>query len=250
MSSYAGIIASIADKEMKKIKEAAKQSQQHTTMQQREATQQHLNRMERMLQHSSVLTLKSLLHKLSQELSKLQEAPEANAVLLAIYKKAHKAVMRMVDQQGNTYRSKLDPADEVKWYEYEAYRRASPETDLSPEERYANYEEFMQAQQVYRQDDAEAAQSVSRTPPTHYAILGVDRNASEQEIREAYFKKALEARASGTDPKKIQQIEEAYRVLREQRSREAYDAELRLQQATRPVPEVEAGSAPRPHPTG
>lgn len=58
----------------------------------------------------------------------------------------------------------------------------------------------------------------------HYDTLGVPHNASEEEIRKAYKKKAQgEHPDKGGDVEKFQQITVAARVLSDQKSRERYD---------------------------
>ena len=66
--------------------------------------------------------------------------------------------------------------------------------------------------------------------PTHYEILGVDKNASEQEIKKAYRTLSLEFhpdrnRDSVEATQKFQEIGEAYETLADPQKREEYDFE-------------------------
>lgn len=63
----------------------------------------------------------------------------------------------------------------------------------------------------------------------YYDILGVSRNASEQEIKKAYRKKALEwhpdrhKQDKGTAERRFKEINEAYEVLSDSQKRQTYD---------------------------
>lgn len=61
----------------------------------------------------------------------------------------------------------------------------------------------------------------------YYEILGVDKNASEQELKKAYRKKALEwhpDRNKSTEAEeKFKEINEAYEILSDQEKKSAYD---------------------------
>ena len=58
----------------------------------------------------------------------------------------------------------------------------------------------------------------------HYKTLGVERNASPEEIKKAYRKLAGQHHPDkGGDTKKFQQIEEAYRTLSDPQQKGAYD---------------------------
>lgn len=58
----------------------------------------------------------------------------------------------------------------------------------------------------------------------YYEILGVDKNASESEIKKAHRKLALKLHPDkGGDPEKFKEINEAYDVLKDPKKREIYD---------------------------
>jgi len=61
----------------------------------------------------------------------------------------------------------------------------------------------------------------------YYEILGVDRSASDGEIRKAHRKLALkyhpDKAGANADPEKIKEINEAYEVLKDQEKRRLYD---------------------------
>lgn len=64
--------------------------------------------------------------------------------------------------------------------------------------------------------------------PTHYEVLGVAPSASAQEVRSAYVARARALhpdRAHG-DSRRMQELNEAWRVLRDPSARRAYDASL------------------------
>lgn len=59
----------------------------------------------------------------------------------------------------------------------------------------------------------------------YYKILGVPRNASAEEIKEAYYRLAHKYHPDkGGDPEKFKEINEAYRVLSDPEKRRQYDA--------------------------
>lgn len=63
-------------------------------------------------------------------------------------------------------------------------------------------------------------------PEDYYQILGVDRNASDEEIKKAYRKSALKYhpdRGKDGDEKKFKEINEAYQVLSDKQKRSSYD---------------------------
>jgi curved DNA-binding protein CbpA len=76
-----------------------------------------------------------------------------------------------------------------------------------------------------------------RAVPTHYEVLGVDASTSPEELRRAYVRRARALhpdRQVGSDPDRaaqaaraMQDVNEAWRVLRNPASRAAYDARLR-----------------------
>ena len=87
--------------------------------------------------------------------------------------------------------------------------------------------------------------------PTHYDTLGVGRDATAGQIREAYRSLAREHhpdRSTGVEPGRMHDINEAYRVLSDPARRAVYDGQLR-QPATREVPEPGFPYDPHP-PTG
>jgi len=74
--------------------------------------------------------------------------------------------------------------------------------------------------------------------PDHYQTLGVDRNASPKEIKQAYRKEALQNHPDkGGSTEKMQQINKANEVLKNPASRASYDAA-----------NPKAGLSPRPTP--
>ena len=69
--------------------------------------------------------------------------------------------------------------------------------------------------------------------PTHYEVLDVDQNASEQDIKKSYRKLSLQYHpdrnggdASATE--KYKQINEAHEILSDQQKREKYNMELKF----------------------
>lgn len=61
--------------------------------------------------------------------------------------------------------------------------------------------------------------------PDYYALIGVDRNATLQEIRSKFRAKVLaEHPDKGGDPKKFQLLNKAYNILTDQEKRRRYDA--------------------------
>ncbi len=62
-------------------------------------------------------------------------------------------------------------------------------------------------------------------PKDYYKILGVDRNASEEEVKKAFRKLAHQHHPdkSGGDEKKFKEINEAYQVLSDREKRARYD---------------------------
>jgi molecular chaperone DnaJ len=87
--------------------------------------------------------------------------------------------------------------------------------------------------------------------PTHYDTLGVDRDATATQIREAYRSLAREHhpdRATGVESGRMHDINEAYRVLSDPARRAVYDGHLR-QTPTREEPDPGYPIDPRP-PTG
>ena len=72
---------------------------------------------------------------------------------------------------------------------------------------------------------------------THYEVLGVSRTATSREIRAAYRDRARRLHpdvATSADGDEMGAVNEAWRVLRDTKTRAAYDRELRRAEA--PVP--------------
>lgn len=74
-----------------------------------------------------------------------------------------------------------------------------------------------------------------RLPSSYYSVLGVDVDSSDEEIRKAYRKLAMQWHPDkwtrtpsllGEAKRKFQQIQEAYSVLSDQKKRMMYDAGL------------------------
>lgn len=74
---------------------------------------------------------------------------------------------------------------------------------------------------------------------THYEILAIDPAASAEEVRQAYLDqaRALHPDGGAGDARRMQEVNEAYRVLRDPVQRSAYDAGLRS-----PAPPVDPDS--------
>lgn len=71
--------------------------------------------------------------------------------------------------------------------------------------------------------------------PTHYEVLDVDQNASEQEIKKSYRKLSLQYHpdrngGDATATEKYKQINEAYEILSDPQKREQYNMELKFGQ--------------------
>jgi curved DNA-binding protein CbpA len=90
--------------------------------------------------------------------------------------------------------------------------------------------------------------------PTHYEVLGVEASTSPEDLRRAYVRRARALhpdRHVGADPDRtavaaraLQEVNEAWRVLRDPAARAAYDA--RLRRPERPPGPVRAPSAGPP----
>lgn len=95
---------------------------------------------------------------------------------------------------------------------------------------------------------------------THYDVLGVAPTATAEQIRRAYHEKAREVHPDGyaeapqVEPasrRAMQDVNEAWRVLREPASRARYDRELHQQRAAPehvPVVQVAEDDLDRPYP--
>jgi DnaJ-class molecular chaperone len=59
----------------------------------------------------------------------------------------------------------------------------------------------------------------------YYKVLGVDKNATDEDIKKAFRKKAHELHPDkkGGDEAKFKEVNEAYQVLSDKKKREAYD---------------------------
>ena len=58
----------------------------------------------------------------------------------------------------------------------------------------------------------------------YYEVLGVDKGASQEEIKKAFRKKAVELHPDrGGDEAKFKEANEAYEVLKDEQKRQAYD---------------------------
>src|SRR3989344_8450770 len=59
----------------------------------------------------------------------------------------------------------------------------------------------------------------------YYKILGVDKNASQEEIKKSFRKKAHEFHPdkAGGNAEKFKEINEAYQILRNEQKRKQYD---------------------------
>lgn len=80
---------------------------------------------------------------------------------------------------------------------------------------------------------------------THYEVLGVESGASAEQIRKAYYDRARELHPDGfagrsdaeaTSGRAMQDVNEAWRVLREPGSRASYDLMLRQPSTQAPQP--------------
>lgn len=79
---------------------------------------------------------------------------------------------------------------------------------------------------------------------THYEVLGVGRDATDEEIRQAYLRRARElhpdVRSGAPAGGEMHEVNEAWRVLRTAASRQAYD------RALTPPPVVDPEDVPFP----
>jgi DnaJ-class molecular chaperone len=64
---------------------------------------------------------------------------------------------------------------------------------------------------------------------SHYATLGIKENASSTDIKQAFRKLAAEHHPDkGGDAEKFKQVNEAYQILRDDNTRQQYDAQRRM----------------------
>jgi curved DNA-binding protein CbpA len=92
---------------------------------------------------------------------------------------------------------------------------------------------------------------------THYEVLGVNSSTGQEELRRAYVRRARALhpdRQVGADPERaaraaraMQDVNEAWRVLRDPSSRAAYDAGLRRPERA-PLPAHTSSAGPLVHP--
>lgn len=76
-------------------------------------------------------------------------------------------------------------------------------------------------------------------PKTHYEVLGVPRDATTLRIKTAYREKASTAHPDkGGTPEAMTAINEAYRVLADDRERDKYDLTLDVEGMARTAREV------------
>jgi len=75
---------------------------------------------------------------------------------------------------------------------------------------------------------------------THYDVLGVRPTATPEEVRRAYYDRARELHPdrAGDDQRAMQEVNEAWRVLRDPGSRAAYDRSLRTARPSSAPPRV------------
>ena len=80
--------------------------------------------------------------------------------------------------------------------------------------------------------------------PDHYTTLGVEADAPRREIEQRYKRLAAEHHPDrGGDEERMKSLNEAYRVLRDEERRAAYDATRAKPQSARPfVPVVSPGA--------
>lgn len=81
---------------------------------------------------------------------------------------------------------------------------------------------------------------------THYETLGVGPTATDEEVRQAYLSRARRLhpdRTGGSSAREMQDVNEAWRVLRDRASRRAYDRSL-----LPPAPAVDPDDVPFTHP--
>jgi serine protease Do len=84
-------------------------------------------------------------------------------------------------------------------------------------------------------------------PPTHYQVLGLNRDASSVDIADAFREKlgALKAQPDGGSVEEVQSVREAYQVLANPILRANYDAEL---PSPKPGGAARAGASDEPGP--
>jgi molecular chaperone DnaJ len=65
----------------------------------------------------------------------------------------------------------------------------------------------------------------ANSPKDYYAILGIDENASADEIKKAFKKLAVQHHPDkkGGNKEKFQEINEAYQVLNDPKKKQQYD---------------------------
>jgi len=87
----------------------------------------------------------------------------------------------------------------------------------------ANLKPFGRSRLYTTKEEKELSKNVKNiTDVNHYQALGIDKGASEQEIEKAH-EKTIEKYQSPEDTQKLAQANQAYEILKEPKSKKAYD---------------------------